>query len=208
MMSEPKPLASLSSMLLARKGQASPAMRRQNMMALNNIDVAEPSALEDLGWNDMGPEDEQDVAHSGGFAGLSPMAPSPVAVVEAVAAVPQSISDAPVPVEAPVPPVVLQQRELVDEFAPEPVAFVPERPVIVEPAPLPPAAIRSAPGMRGKSAFTLRLDAERHLKLRVVCALKHRSAQQIVTDALDAFLATQPVPANLTTLTPPLRGVN
>lgn len=45
-----KPLASLSSGLLARKGQARPAMRPQGYAS------ASPGAqLEDLGWNDMGP---------------------------------------------------------------------------------------------------------------------------------------------------------
>ena len=39
-----------------------------------------------------------------------------------------------------------------------------------------------------KAAFTLRLDAERHLKLRLACAVGGRSAQQLVTDALDQLL--------------------
>jgi hypothetical protein len=42
---------------------------------------------------------------------------------------------------------------------------------------------------RGKrAAFTLRLDAERHLKLRLASTIKGQSAQQIVTDALDSLL--------------------
>jgi hypothetical protein len=36
------------------------------------------------------------------------------------------------------------------------------------------------------------LDPERHLKLRLACAVDGRSAQQIVTDALDQFLAEVP----------------
>lgn len=43
-----------------------------------------------------------------------------------------------------------------------------------------------------KAAFTLRLDPERHLRLRLACAVSNRSAQQIVTGALDAFLESQP----------------
>jgi hypothetical protein len=35
----------------------------------------------------------------------------------------------------------------------------------------------------------LRLDAERHLKLRLLGAHQHRSAQSLVTEALDRFLA-------------------
>jgi hypothetical protein len=47
---------------------------------------------------------------------------------------------------------------------------------------------RSAPGSKGKAAFTLRLDPDRHLKLRLACAVNGRSAQQLVTDALDRLL--------------------
>ncbi|MGH6658967.1 MAG: hypothetical protein ACREBK_06980, partial [Sphingomicrobium sp.] len=46
-MSEPKPFASLSSGLLARKGAARPAMRPQGFGQSG-------AGLEDLGWNDMG----------------------------------------------------------------------------------------------------------------------------------------------------------
>src|SRR4029453_10168963 len=46
-MSEPKPFASLSSGLLARKGGARPAMRPQGFGQIGGN-------LEDLGWNDMG----------------------------------------------------------------------------------------------------------------------------------------------------------
>ncbi len=44
----------------------------------------------------------------------------------------------------------------------------------------------------GRSAFTLRLDAERHLRLRLACTLDDRSAQALVTDALDRLLAEMP----------------
>src|SRR5688572_1619515 len=46
-MSEPKPFASLSSGLLARKGTAKPAMRPQGFTHI-------PNEIDDLGWNDMG----------------------------------------------------------------------------------------------------------------------------------------------------------
>ena len=51
---------------------------------------------------------------------------------------------------------------------------------------------RSAPASGKRAAFTLRLDAERHLKLRLASTVKNRSAQQIVTDALDAWLDDMP----------------
>jgi len=44
-----------------------------------------------------------------------------------------------------------------------------------------------------KAAFTLRLDATRHLKLRLACALASRSAQGVVLDALDRLLAADPL---------------
>ncbi len=47
-------------------------------------------------------------------------------------------------------------------------------------------------GSKGKAAFTLRLDPERHLKLRLACAVDGRSAQQLVTDALDQLLDGMP----------------
>jgi len=52
--------------------------------------------------------------------------------------------------------------------------------------------VRAAPGSKGKAAFTLRLDPERHLKLRLACAVDGRSAQQLVTDALDQLLERMP----------------
>lgn len=51
---------------------------------------------------------------------------------------------------------------------------------------------RAAPGTKAKAAFTLRLDPERHLKLRLACAVNGRSAQQIVTDAVDQLLREMP----------------
>jgi hypothetical protein len=128
--SEPKPFASLSSTLLARKGQARPAMRPQSF-----------NAADDLGWNDLG-------------AGAATAA------------------------------VVRQRDDSAQEFA----AVEPEAPASVEAEPTP---VSRASGV-GKAAFTLRLDAERHLKLRIACAMRNRSAQMIVTEALDAFLNSLP----------------
>lgn len=49
----------------------------------------------------------------------------------------------------------------------------------------------------GRAAFTLRLDTERHLRLRLASALAGQSAQYIVTQALDAYLDGQPHVARL-----------
>jgi hypothetical protein len=51
---------------------------------------------------------------------------------------------------------------------------------------------RAAPGSKSKAAFTLRLDSERHLKLRLACAVDGRSAQMLVTEALDRLLDAMP----------------
>jgi hypothetical protein len=201
MMSEPKPIASLSSMLLARKGHASPAMRRQNMMAISTPNEGEAQALDDLGWNDMGDTTPVEPSNTGGFAGLSPMAASPGVAPEHAQSSDSTGHDAPIPA------VVQQQRELLEEFEP-PTQFVPPAPLgaTVHPAAPAKTVTRAAAGLRGKAAFTLRLDADRHLKLRLVCAINHKSAQQIVTQALDAFLATQSVSTDLITHSSHNRG--
>jgi hypothetical protein len=86
--------------------------------------------------------------------------------------------------------------------APAPIAVVatPPSPVAVAPAPVESTKIvptraprqRAAAGSKPKAAFTLRLDAERHLKLRLACAVTGHSAQQLVTAALDALLDAMP----------------
>lgn len=57
---------------------------------------------------------------------------------------------------------------------------------------------KKAVGTSGKrAAFTLRLDQDRHLKLRLACTVTSKSAQALVTDALDAFLSEMPEIENL-----------
>jgi hypothetical protein len=51
---------------------------------------------------------------------------------------------------------------------------------------------RSALADGRRAAFTLRVDAERHLKLRLASTLTSRSAQQLITEALDQLLDTMP----------------
>lgn len=43
-----------------------------------------------------------------------------------------------------------------------------------------------------RAAFTLRIDAERHLKLRLASTISNQSAQKIVIEALDRFLGEMP----------------
>ena len=61
-----------------------------------------------------------------------------------------------------------------------------------EPAPKPQARRKPAADFARRAAFTLRLDAKRHLKLRLASTVKNRSAQQLVTAALDKYLAEIP----------------
>lgn len=51
---------------------------------------------------------------------------------------------------------------------------------------------RSEQNAKDKAAFTLRLDSSRHLKLRLACAVNAKSAQQLVTKALDELLSSMP----------------
>jgi len=175
-MNEVRSYASLSSGLLARKGSAKPAMRPQGY-----------SGFEDLGWNDMGyapgssqpvPEEPQNDYHVP--SSISALTPLPKA-------------DEPVRVEE--PHVVAQQRAIAESFdAPEedtPVVEAPRRRrAKAQVVTLPKRPVAVAAGK--KAAFTLRLDADRHLRLRLACAVTGSSAQQIVSGALDAYLAALP----------------
>ena len=92
------------------------------------------------------------------------------------------------------PSVVAQQRAILERFDGEEefeAAAAPAAPrdVRSEVVPLPQ---RPAVDDHRKAAFTLRLDSERHLRLRLACAVSGRSAQQIVARALDEALAGLP----------------
>jgi len=193
--SEPKPIASLSSGLLARKGAARPAMRPQGFGQVTG------SGLEDLGWNDMGFEPPKAVA--------APRDEDHDAFGEDLVEHPHAHPTGLTPVAS---PVHTQQAEIVHRFSGEEAEAAEEEfddsaelydsdehaePVAVAmpvaaPAPRRAPSPRAQAGSKGKAALTLRLDPERHLKLRLVCAVDGRSAQQIVTDALDQFLAEVP----------------
>lgn len=196
-MAEAKPFASLSSGLLARKGAARPAMRPQGFGQTGH-------ALEDLGWDDMGFEPPKPAE--------APRDDTHDAFGDDVVEHPRAHPTGLTPVHS---PVHHQQAEIADRFGTEDgedeldetaelyegeadEAPAPPAPVAVAPTPAPALAPRrtprprSAPGSKGKAAFTLRLDPERHLKLRLACAVDGRSAQQLVTDALDQLLGRIP----------------
>ena len=174
MINEPR-YASLSSGLLARKGAAKPAMRPQGF---NHA-----AGFEDLGWNDMGHEPTDD-----GFEHELPEhVPSSIA----------ALTPAPKHVQENEPEVVAQQRAIAESFEPEDEAEEIEpveqaAPAEIVPLPKRQPAPKAVVATGRKSAFTLRLDAERHLRLRLACAVTGRSAQQIVTSALDALIESIP----------------
>jgi hypothetical protein len=190
---EPKPFASLTSSLLARKGGARPAMRRQATLSeqAHHDHVQGDDRQDDLGWNDMG-DGHGYVRDPMAVAGLTPMAQ--------VSALPESnLPESNLPALTPAPvtvPAVVEQRRLLAEKVAAPAAEPGPAPVSVAVAAVVQAPVASAAPQaqprRAKAAFTLRLDPERHLRLRLACAVGNRSAQQIVTQALDAFLAGQP----------------
>ena len=210
MASEAKPFASLSSGLLARKGAARPAMRPQGFGQTGN-------GLEDLGWNDMGFEppkpaevardDEHDafgedvVEHPRAHhpTGLTPVG-SPVhnqqAEIEDRLTADDEVEEFDETAEPFEPEMIdVEVAEQAEELSvPSVAAPAPAPATAPAPAPAPRRAPRprSAPGSKGKAAFTLRLDPDRHLKLRLACAVDGRSAQQIVTDALDQMLGRMP----------------
>jgi hypothetical protein len=171
-MSEARPFASLSSGLLARKGAAKPAMRPQ---AFGHIGAS----LDDLGWNDMG---EAEAAAAAAARSEPEHVPSSIA----------ALTPSPRPVAEPVP-VREQQRAIAEELGAEEEAADAAPEAQAEPAPVVEMPRRRAPiAARDKAAFTLRLDPDRHFRLRLACAVSGRSAQQIVTGALDEILKTYP----------------
>jgi hypothetical protein len=182
-MSEAKPIASLSSVLLARKGAARPAMRRPTMGS--GMGGTAALAQDDLGWNDMGydvdpdPTAPMDYDHD---LGNNPLA----------AAVPDVKPEVKVQQDRIAEQLHVQAEKVAalhPQDAPAPVVPI----AVAKPAvAAKPRAPRAAPGLKEKSAFTLRLDADRHLRLRLACAVSNKSAQQLVTAALDAFIDSIP----------------
>jgi hypothetical protein len=203
-MSEPG-FASLGPTLLARKGGAKPAMRPQLAPLVADRDSVAALAddhLEDLGWNDMGHDADDDTA-----AGADV-----VPINAALAAVDQADNTA-----SHNPIVRRQQRRLEERVLADAAMTGPDYAVdeilgdteagnvaaMADPAPVAPAAvlatrtpratsrpaIRSALASERRAAFTLRLDAERHLKLRLAATMQGVSAQVLLTEALDAMLA-------------------
>ena len=202
-MNEARPFASLSSGLLARKGTARPAMRPQGYVG----------GFEDLGWNDMGynsepPVEEELPEHVP--SSITALTPSPRAGSPAELDEFEEVAE---------PEIVAQQRAIAENYeaeepeeieeeaeAPPPIVVKAPAPVVKLPKRSRAQAPTAAPASGKKAAFTLRLDGERHLRLRLATALSGNSAQQIVTAALDQFLASIPEVESLAERVPAARS--
>ncbi|MCK9543283.1 MAG: hypothetical protein M0R03_14775 [Novosphingobium sp.] len=163
-MDQPKPFASLTPTLLARKGAAKPAMRPQLLPLTHFHENAalRMDALEDLGWNDHGDVHDERAAGAARNADIVPINGRLTAAGRAA-----------------VPEVVRQLADANERLATGK------------------GTRRSALADGRRAAFTLRLDAERHLRLRLACTIANRSAQQLVTEALDRLIAETPDVASL-----------
>ena len=172
-MAEPRPVASLTSGLLARKGTARPAMRPQlhafgfeESPRLQPVPQHSYALEDDLGWNDMGEDAPADV----------------------VAITPET----PVAQDPAQPEVLRQLDSLVDVITRK--AAMDARVAAAEALAMPRPSRRKGEALKEgrKAAFTLRLDNEQHLRLRLAATLENRSAQAVVAEALDQFLNAIP----------------
>ncbi|WP_395390804.1 hypothetical protein WBP07_09635 [Novosphingobium sp. BL-8A] len=216
-MSEPRTFASLSPSLLARKGSAKPAMRRQDNASFGMSGMrAEPAPIDDLGWNDWGaPEQAATTPVVAAVETPAPEAmPAPVIVADAIPFEQQVLEE-----DASEADQLDEMQATVGQWAaegqwadeegedgstdapmaslsPEMPAFAPRKPdVLRQIENLAERINRTAAPVRAmvpegrRAAFTLRLDAERHFRLKMAGVLLNRSAQTIVTEALDKYLA-------------------
>lgn len=209
-MADLKPVASLGATLLARKGGAKPAMRPQvAATGLGGAQAAQKIAadLEDLGWNDMGEEDAAE-ERTAEVLQLTPAPHNPEAEARTDKGSPRPgvrsmheelaarlaeegdsdylVKKNKAKADALVEPVAEAAPAEETKVAKLSVAALPDE---VEAKPEP--ASQAGEDAR-RAAFTLRLDAKRHLKLRLASTIRNRSAQQLVTEALDRFLRDIP----------------
>lgn len=200
MMAELKPMASLSPGLLARKGFAKPAMRRQVLDdGMGNVT---PINLDDLGWNDMGYENTE-----GDVFPLTPVHAQIERLENSIREYRKAQSTGLTPYGADQmaedqPEGFLRVKAPVNlgghSFAEENMSdgALPNN----DSLPLPKKVVKQVKrdalsGQKSdkkKAAFTLRLDNERHLKLKLASAMQQISAQQLVIRALDKMFEELP----------------
>ncbi len=173
-MNEQRPLASLSSSLLARKGGAKPAIRRRDAGGPDPLSGCSDGHHDDLGWNDMGGEDDFEREN---VSDLHPVFPSENRAGAAEQASQEEATATYIGQAA--SPSSTGAREWATARAPMRKTNNGRK------------GIKSRTG-KAKAAFTLRLDAERHLKLRLATTMQNISAQQLITKAMDEYLKTIP----------------
>jgi len=153
------------------------------------------------GEGDEGEGEDERVAASYGSLTAGPPAPSVAAVDDEevdTLELDQPVAPVSVPAFAALKPALAPVSFADEDEAPvEAAAAIPApvMQVMPKPAKAPIAAeprVRADLAGKGKAAFTLRLDPARHLKLRLACAVTGKSAQQLVTRALDELLASMP----------------
>ncbi len=167
--------ASLNPTLLARKGGAKPAMRPQlhSLPEASEASAVDAEQLEDLGWNDMGAEAEGQDSRGAEVLHLTPAA--------ANEAFEEDLEDAIGLVEDDV------AAEAQDKAPVETDNVTAIEPVSDIAAPVPAKQASTQHNAR-RAAFTLRLDTDRHMKLRLAATMQGKSAQAFVTEALDQML--------------------
>lgn len=146
-----------------------PQVVRQREALEERVRIPAPSVVSTAGLNVQASEEPLDV-HAAPTAGV-PEATEVAKPVEAV----------------PVEPVFAERAPTVRPQAP---TSAPPRPA--PRAPTKSRISRSARPAGAKAAFTLRIDADRHLRLRLASAVTNLSAQQILTEAFDAYMETIP----------------
>ncbi len=192
--------------------------------ASNTIDSSSEEQMDDLGWNDMGDEDA--AHHDAEVINLTPSPVNAETAAEArqmderagAKLAEFTVSNNPISIghardqqdvlakriETKSPPVLsdaimsdeTEEQRVEDDHGLHDSENLPNITAVKRPRTV--KTHRVAATAQGKrAAFTLRLDAERHLKLRLASAIGGRSAQQIVTAALDAFLGDMPEIATL-----------
>lgn len=189
---ESSKFASLSGSLLARKGGARPAMRRPTA----EIPHGAEDNGNDLGWNDMGYDVNPavDAAPHRSPNPLSAAIPDYAPEVKRQQMEIAAKLSVPVENEAEVPmstasaaPTPIAQPTITDAEATRLI-----RPVLREITLKAKKTGRGRKNQKASAAFTLRLDHDRHLKLRLACAVHNESAQKLIIQAVDAMFDSMP----------------
>lgn len=192
--------ASLGPTLLARKGGAKPAMRPQiaPLVQDETEHALADEQLEDLGWNDMGDGESEGGAdivpiNAGVAADDLSQGVGPVVRRQQRRLEERVLADAAMTgPEDREPEYDSEDEEFYGNDVSEPDDYDPvydqyEQVAVAMPAASKPRVPAVQAGRR--AAFTLRLDADRHLKLRLAATMQGVSAQVLVTEALDRLLA-------------------